>query len=197
MIDIHKLQAAVGVPADGIAGIGTFSAVFAKCGAKPERAAELALAAAVLFPAYGIMDSPLRLAHFLGQTSHESMGFLYMEEIWGPTAAQRGYEGRADLGNTQPGDGSLMRGRGPIQITGRGNYRKFGRRVGIDIERHPELAAIPSIGLRLALEYWKDRGLNALADADDGDTITRKINGGTNGLADRRARTATVKGWLL
>lgn len=196
-VDSRKLQKSVGAAVDGVPGIGTFTAVFAKCGAKPDIAAELGLAAAVLFPAYGIMDAPLRLAHFLGQTGHESGGFIYMAEIWGPTAAQRGYEGRADLGNTQPGDGSLMRGRGPIQITGRANYRKFGRLIGIDIERHPELAAIPSIGLRLALEYWKDRGLNALADQDDGDAITRKINGGTNGLADRRARTATVKGWLL
>lgn len=192
MIDGKKLQRALGVTQDGIVGRGTYTALFAKFGAGPERAAELALAANVHFPAYGIMDSPLRLAHFMAQLVHESGGFRYMEEI----ASGQAYEGRADLGNMQPGDGKRYKGRGPIQITGRANYRQYGRQIGIDIENHPEIAAVPSIGLHLALEYWATKKLNALADADDLLTITKRINGGTNGLADRKAQLTKAKALL-
>lgn len=197
MIDIRKLQTRVGVPVDGVAGVGTWTAVFRKCGASAERAGDLATAATRWFPDYGILESELRLAHLLAQMMHETQSFFYTEEVWGPTAAQRGYEGRRDLGNTQPGDGLRYKGRGPFQLTGRGNYRIFGRRIGIDLESNPTIAAVPSIGLHIALEYWVDRKLNALADRDDLDAITRRINGGTNGLADRRAQLATVRGWLL
>lgn len=192
-IDALKLQTALGVPADGIIGRGTYTALFRKLGAGPERAAELALAANVHFPAYGIMDNTLRLAHFMAQLVHESGSFRYMEEI----ASGAAYEGRADLGNTQAGDGKRYKGRGPIQLTGRANYRTFGRRIGIDLENHPEIAAIPSIGLHIALEYWADRNLNTMADADDVVTITRRINGGTNGLDDRKAHLKKIKGWLV
>lgn len=192
MIDAKKLQAAVGATQDGIIGPGTFTALFQKCGATIDRAQELAIAAVRWFPDYGIMESPLRLAHFLAQVIHESGSFRYMEEI----ASGQAYEGRADLGNTQPGDGKRYRGRGPIQITGRANYRRYGAKVGIDLERHPEIAAYPSIGLHLALEYWRTNGLNALADVGDIDGITRRINGGTNGLADRKTHLARVRGWL-
>lgn len=191
-IDIRKLQLTLGVVADGIAGVGTFTALFRKCGASADRAPDLAVCAARYFSEYGVMDTERRLAHFLAQLIHESGSFRYMEEI----ASGQAYEGRANLGNTQPGDGVRYKGRGPIQITGRANYRYFGRRIGIDIESNPTIAAVPSIGLHLALEYWKDRGLNALADADDLIAITRKINGGTNGLAERSAALSKVKGWL-
>ena len=192
-MNIKGLQQSLGVTADGIAGRGTFTALFRKLGASQERAEELALSANVHFPAYGIMDSALRLAHFMAQLCHESGSFRYMEEI----ASGAAYEGRADLGNTVAGDGKRFKGRGPIQLTGRANYRTFGRRIGIDLERHPEIAAIPSIGLHTALEYWRDRGLNALADRDDVLGIPRKINGGTNGLADRKHHLAKIKGWML
>ena len=192
MIDAKKLQIAVGALPDGDIGRNTYAAMFRKRGAGPERAAELALSANVHFPAYGIMQSNLRLAHLMAQLVHESGSFRYMEEI----ASGAAYEGRADLGNTQPGDGKRYKGRGPIQLTGRANYRTFGRRMGIDFENHPEIAALPCIGLHIALEYWKDRGLNSFADADDVDAITRKINGGTNGLADRKQHLAKIKGWL-
>lgn len=193
MMDVKKLQTTLGVKADGIAGRGTFTALFRKLGASQERAEELALSASVHFPAYGIMDSPLRLAHFMAQLVHESGSFRYMEEI----ASGAAYEGREDLGNVVAGDGKRYKGRGPIQLTGRANYRDFGRRIGIDLERHPEIAAVPSIGLHLALEYWRNRNLNTWADRDDVLAITRKINGGTNGLADRKAHLAKIKGWLL
>jgi len=188
-----QLQTALGVPADGQIGPTTLTALFKKLGATTDRAQELALSANVHFPAYGIMDSGLRLAHFMAQLIHESGSFRYMEEI----ASGKAYEGRADLGNTQSGDGVTYKGRGPIQITGRANYRRFGGKIGVDIERHPELAAIPSIGLHLALEYWRERGLNAFADADDLEAITRRINGGLNGFADRKAHLGKLKGWLL
>lgn len=189
---IKNLQKAVGVTADGIAGRGTFTAVFRKAGASVAIAEELALAATVRFADYGVLDSPLRFSHFMAQLMHESGNFRYMEEI----ASGAAYEGRADLGNTLAGDGKRYKGRGPIQLTGRANYRTFGRRIGIDLERHPEIAALPSIGLWTALEYWKDRKLNAAADRDDLRGVTRAINGGFNGLADRQAKLAQVKKWL-
>ena len=116
-----------------------------------------------------------------------------MEEI----ASGAGYEGRADLGNTQTGDGKPYKGRGPIQLTGRANYRRVGRQIGIDLESRPEMVAYPSIGLLVGCVYWDGRKLNAKADADDLEGLTRAINGGTNGLADRRAQTAKAKGLIL
>jgi len=193
MIDAKKLQTRLGVGVDGDIGRGTLAALFAKMGAGQERAAELGLAANVHFRTYGILDTPLRLAHFMGQVAHESGGFYYMEEI----ASGAAYEGRADLGNTVAGDGKRYKGRGPIQLTGRANYRTFGREIGIDLEAHPEIAAIPSIGIHTAVKYWDSRGLNALADADDLLAITRRINGGTNGLQDRQVRTDKAKGLIL
>lgn len=195
-LDIRKLQSTLGVTTDGIAGPNTWRAFFQRLGAKTGMAVELALAANKRFPEYGVADNPLRLAHFMAQLLHESGSFRWMEELWGPTKAQRGYEGRADLGNTMPGDGYRFRGRGPIQLTGRANYRRFGQRIGVALEEHPEIAAVPSIGLWTALEYWRDRGLNALADADDIEGITRKVNGGLNGFAERKAMLAKVKGLL-
>lgn len=190
---VKRLQSSLGVAVDGNAGIATFTALFRKLGAAPDRAEELAISANVHFSEYGLMVNALRMAHFMAQLVHESGSFRYMEEI----ASGAAYEGRADLGNTQPGDGKRFKGRGVLQLTGRANYRKFGRIIGIDLERHPEIAAVPSIGLHIALQYWRDRNLNALADADDVVAITRKVNGGVNGLADRKAHLAKIKGWLM
>ena len=193
MLDERRLQANLRVPVDGIIGAGTLTALFAKMGAAPAIAAELGLAANVHFRTYGILDTGLRLAHFMGQCSHESGGFRYMEEI----ASGAAYEGRADLGNTQPGDGRRYKGRGPIQLTGRANYRRVGRKIGIDLERHPQIVGHPSIGLLVGCVYWADRSLNAKADADDLLGLTRAINGGTNGLEDRKVQTAKAKGLIL
>ena len=192
-MDVIKLQTTLGVDPDNKPGKATFTALFRKCGAPADRAVELAICAARYFAEYGVMDSALRLAHLMAQLIHESGSFRYMEEI----ASGAAYEGRKDLGNTQPGDGIRFKGRGPIQITGRTNYRYFGDKIGIAIEQNPALAASPSIGLHLALEYWKDRRLNILADSDDVVGITRRINGGVTGLDDRKAHLAKVKGWIL
>lgn len=191
-VDAMHLQTRLGVASDGDIGRGTLTALFRKFGAAPERAEELALSANMHFYAYGILETPLRLVHFMAQLVHESGSFRYMEEI----ASGQAYEGRADLGNTQPGDGKRYKGRGPIQLTGRTNYRAYGRAAGIDFERHPELVAIPSIGLKVACMFWENKGLNQLADADDVRAITKRINGGLNGFDDRKAHLEKMKALL-
>lgn len=127
------------------------------------------------------ISTPERMAAFLAQLAHESNQFKWLEEI----ASGEAYEGRKDLGNVKPGDGKRYKGRGPIQLTGRANYAKYGKLLGLDLEGSPELAATPNIGLRIAGLYWKENKLNALADAGKFDAITKKINGGYNGKADR------------
>jgi len=191
--DIERMQLRLAVTVDGQIGRNTLHALFAAAGAKPEIAAELALAGNVRLHGYGLLDSPLRLAHFMAQLAHESGGFKWMEEL----ASGAAYEGREDLGNDQVGDGRRYKGRGPIQLTGRDNYRTVGRRLGLDLERHPELAAAPSIGLWVACDYWQSRGISPLADRDDVLGVTRKINGGLNGLADRKAWLGHMKALLL
>lgn len=122
-----------------------------------------------------------RGAAFIAQLAHESAEFRYMEEV----ADGNAYEGRQDLGNVRPGDGRRFKGRGPIQVTGRSNYRAAGQALALDLEDHPEMASLPSVGFRIAAWYWTVRGLNRLADACDFRSITKAINGGYNGLADR------------
>ena len=137
---------------------------------------------------YGI-NTRLRAAHFLAQLAHESDHFRTLEEY----ASGSAYEGRRDLGNTWRGDGRRYKGRGPIQVTGRFNYRKYGQLLGIDLENNPELAATPRIGLLIAAEFWKQNRLNELADDDNGKYITRRINGGYNGLDDRLSKIERAK----
>ena len=128
---------------------------------------------------------PKRAAAFIAQIGHESGQLRYVREIWGPTAAQRGYEGRADLGNTVSGDGRKYCGRGLVQITGRANYAKCGEALGLDLINHPELLELPQHAAMSAAWFWKQKRLNDLADRDEFSTITRRINGGLNGLQDR------------
>ena len=129
------------------------------------------------------INTPQRQEQFLAQLGHESGGLRYMEEI----ASGAAYEGRRDLGNTQPGDGTRFKGRGPIQLTGRANYAAAGRALGLDLVNNPQQAASPEVGFRIAAWYWQTRGLNNLADQGNFREITRRINGGYNGLADREA----------
>lgn len=136
------------------------------------------------------IEAVARQAAFLAQLAHESGEFRYMEEIWGPTEAQLRYEPPSSLatrlGNTQPGDGFRYKGRGPIQITGRDNYQRYGAMLGIDLVGNPALAATPEVAFDIAATFWKSKGLNELADVGDFTAITKRINGGLNGLADRK-----------
>ena len=132
----------------------------------------------------------LRQAHFIAQLAHESGSFKYNEEI----ASGAAYEGRADLGNTQPGDGVRFKGRGLIQLTGRNNYSEYGNFLGIDLLANPEkVADDPALCVDVAGWYWKNRNINIYADADDAVKVTKKINGGTNHLDERKAFLVKAK----
>jgi putative chitinase len=133
---------------------------------------------------FGI-DTPARQAAFLAQVGHESGGLCWSAERWGPTPAQVRYEGRADLGNTQQGDGYRFRGRGLIQITGRANYGTVAAALGFDVVTDPSALEEPDLAASSAAWWWSEHGLNALADAGSFERITRRINGGLNGQADR------------
>ncbi len=142
------------------------------------------------------INTPLRWAHWLAQLGHESGSLNYLQEIWGPTPAQSNYEGRTDLGNSQLGDGFRFRGRGLIQLTGRANYRKFSQYLGVDFEADPDLLLQPEYSSLAAGWYWYSRGLNSFADNDDLLTITRRVNGGTNGYHDRQSYLNCAKSVL-
>lgn len=130
---------------------------------------------------FGI-NTPLRWAHYLAQIAHESCELKYTKEL----ASGKAYEWRADLGNTHKGDGVKYKGRGLIQITGRANYAAYKRYCGFDVVGKPELLEQPLGAVRSSMWFWMKHGLNALADSDNINTITRKINGGTNGLSSRK-----------
>jgi putative chitinase len=128
------------------------------------------------------IDTELRIAHFLAQTCEESDGYCTTEEY----ASGEEYQGRVDLGNTHPGDGVRFKGRGLIMITGRYNYTEYGELLGLPLVTQPQLAAQPVNAVAIAIAFWTQHGLNALADQDDIDAITRRVNGGLNGLATRQ-----------
>lgn len=132
---------------------------------------------------FSISANVEREAHFLAQVAHESGGFRYVREL----ASGEAYEGRADLGNTEPGDGPLFRGRGLIQITGRHNYNECGQALGVDLVSNPVLLEQPELAARSAGWFWDSRHLNELADRGDTRGITKRINGGLNGYQDRLA----------
>ena len=170
----------------------TPQALVACTGARIDRAQTFAPLLDAAMAEFGI-DTPDRQAAFLAQVGHESGGLHWLVELWGPTEAQRHYEGRIDLGNVRPGDGIKFLGRGLIQVTGRANYRSAGQALGIDAEARPEALALPEYASRSAAWFWESRDLNALADAGDFERLTRRINGGTNGLDDRLRLWAAAK----
>ena len=154
--------------------------------------------------------TPARIAAFLAQIGHESGRLHYTRELWGPTPQQLRYERDTHapwptspaiargsiynrnrlaytLGNSQPGDGSMFRGRGLIQITGRTNYGLVSDALGEDFTTYPALLETPKWAARSAVWFWASRNLNDHADAGNFDEVTRRINGGQNGRADRIA----------
>jgi hypothetical protein len=108
-------------------------------------------------------------------------------------ASGAAYEGRRDLGNTQKGDGVRFKGRGLIQLTGRSNYAKYGNILGADLVGNPPSAAEFPWAALTAGVYWRDRNINSKADRDDVVGVTKLVNGGTNGLSDRRTMLANAK----
>lgn len=141
---------------------------------------------------FGI-STRMRMCHYLAQIAHESAELRYAEEI----ASGAAYEGRRDLGNTEKGDGKKFKGRGLIQITGRANYRAYNdyltrRGMKVDLLKNPELLSKPLGAVKSSMWFWQFHGLNEMASMDTGSDssvivrITRKINGGTNGLTQRR-----------
>jgi putative chitinase len=139
------------------------------------------------------INTPKRIAAFLAQVGHESGRLRYVQEIYGPTPAQRRYEGRKDLGNIYPGDGKRFIGHGLIQTTGRFNHRRVTQRLrarfpnlGVpDFEAEPKLLTLPRWAALSAADYWDMINGNRMADAGQFKLLTRRINGGYNGLADR------------
>lgn len=144
---------------------------------------------------FGI-DTVARSAAFLAQVGHESGGFIYTKELWGPTPAQERYEGRSDLGNTQPGDGKRYMGRGLIQITGRSNYAQAAQGLGVDVLRDPQLLERADLAARSAAWWWQAHGCNALAASGDFEALTRRINGRLNGYEDRMRRWEVARAVL-
>ncbi|WEK05788.1 MAG: hypothetical protein P0Y65_05900 [Candidatus Devosia phytovorans] len=100
---------------------------------------------------YGDGDNR-KLAYILATAHHETGAFKWLHEIWGPTDAQRRYEGRADLGNTQPGDGKRYMGRGFVQLTGRRNYADWSKRTGLDLIAKPDLVVEPAVAARILVQ---------------------------------------------
>jgi putative chitinase len=129
------------------------------------------------------ISTPARVCAYLAQVGHESGQLRYVEEL----ASGDAYEGRRDLGNTEPGDGRRFKGHGLIQITGRANHQAAATYFGKSLEEIVSWLTTPEGGTRSSGWFWMTHGLNKYADNGDFTGLTRRINGGTNGLADRQA----------
>lgn len=140
---------------------------------------------------YGISTN-IRLWSYFAQIGHESGQLNYPEEI----ASGKSYESRKDLGNTETGDGIKFKGRGLIQITGRSNYQSISNSFGVDFIKEPELLSTPEWAVKSSLWFWKIKNLNDIADTEDFERLTRRINGGINGLADRKEIFERCKKYL-
>lgn len=168
------------------------------------------------------INTPARQAAFIAQVAHESAGFTQLHENLNYSAgrlmrawpmrfpesvvgqyarrpvqiANRAYADRLGNGDEASGDGWRYRGRGLIQITGKANYKKYGEMIGVDLESEPDLAANVGIACRIAGAFWRDKGCNELADAGKFEEITRRINGGLNGIEHREWLWSKAKGLL-
>ena len=127
------------------------------------------------------INTPQRIRMFLAQIGHESGQLRYVKEL----ASGEAYEGRSDLGNKEPGDGVRYKGRGLVQITGRRNYALASLALDLPLLETPDLLEQPLNAARSAGWFWKSNNLNALADLNLFKELTKRINGGYNGYADR------------
>lgn len=168
------------------------------------------------------INTPKRQACFIGQCMHESGGFKFLRENLNYSAkglvatwpsrfpneeyaeeyarkperiANKVYSGR--MGNTEEGDGAKYIGRGLIQLTGKDNYKAVTEALGIDLLANPQLLEEPRYAALSAGWFWNKKGLNALSDAGDIDTMTKRINGGSIGIADRKAKIDMVSKYLV
>lgn len=168
------------------------------------------------------INTPKRQACFIGQCMHESGGFKFLKENLNYSAkglvatwpsrfpneeyaeeyarkperiANKVYSGR--MGNTEDGDGAKYIGRGLIQLTGKDNYKAVTEALGEDLLANPQLLEEPRYAALSAGWFWNKKGLNALADANDIETMTKRINGGSIGIADRKAKIEMVSKYLV
>lgn len=137
-------------------------------------------------------NSALRQAAFIAQCAHETACFKFLIEIWGPTEQQKKYDPPSDLakrlGNAEKGDGFKYRGRGWLQTTGKYNYAKLAKALNLPLVERPDLVNTPEIAGLAAANYWLEHDLNTLADEGWAkfEILTKKINGGLNGLFERK-----------
>lgn len=165
----------------------------ARCtGARLDRAQRFVDPLTAAMTEFGI-DNRSRQAAFLTNVGHESGGLHWLVELWGPTPAQQGYEGRRNLGNTQIGDGFKFRGRGLLQTTGRANYAALSQHLGVDYVADPDRLAQPVDAARSACYFWQSHNLNQFADGGDFLSVVKAINGGYNGLSERQMLWSDAK----
>lgn len=167
-----------------------------KTQAGKERSTYFAAFLAEVMPLWSI-DTPQRQAMFIAQVLHESAEFRYLAELGGDNYLSKYDTGRLAkmLGNTPEadGDGQLYKGRGLIQITGLYNYKRCGEALQLDLVKRPQLLEEPRHAVTSACWFWADKKLNRFADTNQITACTRIINGGTNGLEDRKQYWARLK----
>lgn len=148
----------------------------------------IASAAGLVFSQFDGLGSRVQRAHFLAQVSHETGQFRWMKELGGSDYFRSNYEHRDDLGNNQPGDGEKYCGRGWVMATGRALYHELSQHFGIDFLANPYLLEKPEWAAKSAGYFWDSRGCGSLAVDSSGrslEAVTRRLNGGTNGLTER------------
>ncbi|MGH9716391.1 MAG: glycoside hydrolase family 19 protein [Candidatus Acidiferrales bacterium] len=127
------------------------------------------------------VDSPMTSVAAIATIGVETGSFAPVKERGGPQYLNDLYDGRKDLGNTEPGDGARFRGRGFVQITGRWNYQHFGAEIGKDLVANPDLAMDPGVAAEIFAVFFRERGVRPFADAQRWDMVRRRVNGGMDG----------------